>query len=476
MDLAINHSESEHGARFTFVAVGLSAVALAALLSPPDTLIYLGAALGAIALVLAGGFTARDRAWLGCFLVLEELLPYANILPFDPESRWFLRYPLLLALTLPAAPQAVRSGILWAGGFKALTIYYMWAAVSVLYSIAPATSAGRLVPAILLYAALAVLALEVKSREDLERLMGYFALGCGIMVAIDLIALVALPSELSWRREEDLERFSGLFGAPNVLGDVFQATCGAAFFCWRRTAGLRRAALILVVAGATLLAILADSRTPFITLLAGIGAYAVWKLRFRGVLLCAAAILAAVVGWNAVAETTRAYFNRDVTTLTGRLDAWQFEWHAIKEHPFLGYGYAVEGEIFRSRYFQNWEEFWNRGANTPLHNSLFSTAIGVGVPALLLWLFVTIRPFVDVFRRKEDPWHLKPFVLLVVLPILLNGITESLVAEPRYPRGILFVFCWAVAERRRMAAVAEDSTREQARRSAKGAIAAINAA
>ncbi|HTR63634.1 MAG TPA: hypothetical protein VMH37_18125, partial [Candidatus Binataceae bacterium] len=49
--------------------------------------------------------TVIDPRWLALALVLAETLPYTNLIPIDPHSRWFLRYPLLFAFCLPALPR-----------------------------------------------------------------------------------------------------------------------------------------------------------------------------------------------------------------------------------------------------------------------------------------------------------------------------------------------------------------------------------
>jgi hypothetical protein len=142
------------------------------------------------------------------------------------------------------------------------------------------------------------------------------------------------------------------------------------------------------------------------------------------------------------------YFSRDVTTLTGRTDAWQFAFKRLWERPLTGFGYAAEGKVLQNRYFPNWSDFWDVG--TQLHCGYLSRAVDLGIPALVLWLFLVLRPWIWVTRHKDDPWGLKPIALLVVVPIMVRWIAESELGDCRDASGIMLVITWAIAERLRL--------------------------
>ena len=79
--------------------------------------------------------------------------------------------------------------------------------------------------------------------------------------------------------------------------------------------------------------------------------------------------------------------------------------------------------------------------------------VGVGVPATLLWLFIILRPWASLFRHEDDPWGLKPLALLVIVPLLILNFTESGAGDCHYTTGVIFVLCWAIAERARLLAI-----------------------
>lgn len=446
---------------------GLLVPALAAVISlgvlyvisaPSPTRLALPAA-GVMLIVILGTtrLTLRHKSWLIGLLVLEEVLPYINLIPADPanpEARWMYRYPLLLILSLPMLPAVWRSGILLQGRFKHFALYYAWCGATILYSLVPATSAGRLLPAILLFCALSAVALEVKSAEDVQRLVGVFVWGCGVLLAMVSIGALVLPHDLNWTQDEAIERFSGILAGPNELGGIMVAAVGAGLIHWKSGGTAGKAVSAFVIVSSLVLAAMADSRSAFVAVAVGAVLYVVWRYRARGVMACLALALLARFAWISMPPRWQPYFSRDIRTLTGRTEAWAFEVSKIKQRPLLGYGYEVEGQIFKDRYFPNWELFWARGADTPLHNGYLSIAVGVGVPALLFWALVYLSPWVALFGRHEDPWKLKPIALLVVAPILIMGLDESWVDAVRYPRGILMMLCWMLAERERLQALA----------------------
>jgi len=448
-------------------ALMIGVAALIVLNSPSRTIALAPfALLGLLVVLWCARLATFDPRWLIFALALEETLPYMNLIPVDPESRWWLRYPLLLALCLPAIPAVWRSGWLRRGGFKALSFYFAWAALTIAWSLAPGVSAGRLVPDVLLFVALALVVESMQEPQDMENLFGRFLVGCGILLALIALTAVVFPVNI-FREGEDpaigvynwflddagILRFSGIFSATNELGSLAVATAGAGF-CYLCIAGVSRGrarlAVLGCIAASLVFAMMADSRSALFAIAVGLGSYSIWRYRARGLALCAVVIVAAALGFMILGGSQNAYFDRGAKTLTGRTEAWQFEIEKLQENPILGYGYGVEGAIFEDRYFPLWENFWNRGANTPLHNGYLSVAIGLGLPALLVWIIVFMRPWIAAFRRPHDPWNLKPLFFLVVVPMLLIGLDETGVAEPRYLKGLLLLACWMIAERQRI--------------------------
>ncbi len=428
-------------------------------------LLVVTATVGAILFVLGIRYSIRHLPWLIVALVLAETLPYLSAIPLDPNSRWFLRYPLLLPLCLPALWVAYCEGVLFEGRFKLMLLLFLWDAVTISYSSVPAISAGRLVPNFLLFSSVVLVASNVNDAEDVQKILGYFVGACGLLTVLTGVAWLGLPFNLTHAPDEQgLLRFTGLASDPNAVGSLSLATIGATLAHWRKMHGWKRIGAMVLISASLVFAAMADSRSETGMILFGFAAFAVWKWRLKAIIVCVVLIFAAVSFYSRLSAGTQAYFNRGVSTFTGRTDAWRFELQRLKEHPLRGFGYQSEGEIFQNRYFNDWQEAWNRGPNTPLHNDYMSVAIDTGLPALVFWLAIVSLPWLDLLRSPEDPWELKPLFFLFVLPMFILAFDESGLSEPRSVRGILFFLSWALAERYQIVrATNEKALRDSAR-------------
>jgi O-antigen ligase len=211
---------------------------------------------------------------------------------------------------------------------------------------------------------------------------------------------------------------------------------------------------------ALVLGAMADSRSPIIGIAIGGAVYLVWQYRVRGVIAVAALFAIFYTSAHAI-PGMRGYLDRgDVASFTGRQVAWDFAVQSVKESPIVGYGYEVEGQILNNHYFPGWDEVWNLGYKSSLHDGFVSRAVSIGIPALLFWLFFTLRPVVACFIPGRDPWKLRSIAAMAVLPVLILNFTESVV-DFRSFAGLLIAVGWSMLECERLYA------REQAAARAK---------
>lgn len=213
---------------------------------------------------------------------------------------------------------------------------------------------------------------------------------------------------------------------------------------------------MLIILSAVLL-VVADSRSPSVAMIISMGFIAVSHYRLRGLLGVATAAALAVFVVGQFSPQTLLYITRhDVSTLTGRTEVMHFSLHRLMESPLIGYGFGVEGQIFQNKYFPFWDDLWMSGPRIPIHNGYLSRAIGLGAPAAFLWLFLFLRPFVALFTGRADPYGLKkPVVILLVLPVLILYLSETLGGDCRFPAGVVSTLVWAVAEKQRLRLDAE---------------------
>jgi hypothetical protein len=137
-------------------------------------------------------------------LVLIEAVTASSFFANSDQSLGaFIQYPLGLLFVLPIFSSVWRSGILRMGGFRDWAIYLIWALISASYSLLPAVFLGRAIAAILPFCTLCAIAAEVRSGEDARRMMGILLADCGVVVAINYLALGALPANMSWQPDRN---------------------------------------------------------------------------------------------------------------------------------------------------------------------------------------------------------------------------------------------------------------------------------
>jgi O-antigen ligase len=444
------------------IAAAAGLLILVSLTYPIGGAIVALAIVAAVVLPWAIYYTSRHVSGLLIVLVLIEAIAASYFAAnSDQKIGAMVRYPLNLLFILPFIPSLWKSGILRQGGFRDYAIYLTWALVSVSYSILPAVSIARAFAAILPFLALCAIVVEVRSGDDARRAMGVLLAGCGIAVAANYLAILIQPAT-AWQPDTDsgMLRFTGFLTEPNEIGNLMLATLGAGVGYWPAAKGGKKYLAAAVMIGAVVQGVMADSRSPIVGFAIGCAVFLVLKYRAKGVI----GIVALYAIFYAIAHlvpSMHEYVDRgDVASFTGRQVAWDWGVRSVKESPLLGYGYEVEGQILSSQYFQGWDAVWSLGYQSSLHNGYLSRAVSLGIPALLFWLFFTIRPMVSCFLLNGDPWNLRWMAPLALLPMLILNTTESVV-DFRSFAGVMMAVVWTMLERERLFA------REQAAARAK---------
>jgi O-antigen ligase len=411
-------------------------------------------------------WTRMDRQWL--IVPLVVLAIFVNSLFLAGAPRAAFHYGMVILFCAPCVPVMWREKLYRRGGFELYSLYFLWALLTVAYSLAPEFSIARLMDASLVFCAISVIVFALKDPDDVNRLVERFILGCGCFVVVMAVSAVALPRSITWDLpdaytvNQQVERFRGLLSNPNDVGVLMLITVGPTLAIWNRFEPSRKKWLGAIALLAVAEAGIADSRTPFVALAVGIFCYVLWRYRLRGILLLAGAGVVAVAALPLLGHSIAEYTGRgDVTTLTGRTDMWAYVVQEIKSRPFFGYGYEVAGAIFQSKYFPLWYGPWDEGPQSSLHNGYLNHMIGVGIPATLFWLFIVLRPWWFALRRSEDPWNLKPLALLVVIPCLIHNMSEASIGDFLGSVGLLFGITWAIGERYRLLVQEQAETARQ---------------
>jgi O-antigen ligase len=292
--------------------------------------------------------------------------------------------------------------------------------------------------------------------------MGVLLAACGIAVGANYLAIL-IQASLAWQpdTETGMLRFVGFLTEPNEIGNLMLATVGAGVGYWPLARGGKKVLAAATIVGSLVQAVMADSRSPIVGLGIGLALYLVWKYKTRGVIGLVALYAIFYAAAHAIPGMHEYVDRGDVASFTGRQVAWDFGVRSIKESPLLGYGYEVEGQILTSPYFQGWDAVWGMGYQSSLHNGYLSRAVSLGLPALVFWIFLMLRPMVSCFLPGGDPWKLRPIVLLAILPVLILEFTESVV-DFRSFAGVMMGLTWALLERERFFARAQAAARAKA--------------
>ncbi len=466
IDLADRSSASQHQLALAGALGVIVLISFLAITFNPALGMIAGGLLGLAVLVWAVRYTTIHPAWVILPLGMIEVLTSAYFLTGSVRS--IFHYGMAAVFCLPLLPAAWRQRTFTRDGFGLYVCYFAWAAFTITYSLAPEFSASRLINATMMFAAVSLVVSQVERGRDVYALLSRLVLGFAIVWAMVAIAVLLLPRSVTWLvpdetmadSAENVVRFCGIFGGPNDVGELMLVTVGSAAVLWRHERGRRRLLLTMLIMVALGGAVMADSRTPCIAIAIAATAYCVW--RYRGRALVALLVLALLAGAAKFKLAEGEYLARgNVSTLTGRTEVWNYAIGRIQEHPFSGYGYDVAGAILKNRLFPVWWGPWDEGPHSSLHNGYIDRAVSTGVPSLILWLFIVLRPWYAVLRRKQDPWDLKPMVFWLVIPMLIHNMAEVSISDCTGMAGLTFILIWGMAERARV--LAREQERAQLR-------------
>ncbi len=187
-----------------------------------------------------------------------------------------------------------------------------------------------------------------------------------------------------------------------------------ALFIFEKSRHERRFAL-----GATMMATvclaLTFSRASLFALLSELGCF-VWFVR-RKALIVAAVLIGLLIGVVTTVVIHYGLFSvpgtdipirgGSTSSLMHRIDIWKHTLARVIEHPFVGIGYGKDN--FQRVFDQKVEEV--QSGHTPVlqagtHNTFLDVALGVGIPGLVLFIWLIQRIATQSFtrfRQSEEP-------------------------------------------------------------------------
>lgn len=129
--------------------------------------------------------------------------------------------------------------------------------------------------------------------------------------------------------------------------------------------------------------------------------------------------------WNVYQETG----NPSGHSLTQRIEYWKAALHLIASNPLLGAGTGDPTKAFHEEY-DRMHSMLGEKFRLRSHNQFLSTAVQLGIPALILFLITLIVPF--IMRRAIEPTLYISFIFIFLLSMLNEDTLETQVGVSFY--------------------------------------------
>ncbi len=371
-------------------------------------------------LIFSGGFFGP--------LIVEKAA--ADDLPFIKQI-YYLVYLAVLFLVL-SRPWAVANGML--RSFLLLLPVFL-ALASSYWSIAPADTFRRAIALMLT----TIFAIYLASRLDWAGLVELLATCFAVLAVMSFFLALLVPSK-GVMQEIFPGAWSGLWYEKNDLG-MNMAKCAHLSLCAMIFRPQRRWLWGIILLLATILVLLSTSKTSLMALflgLGGVGALYVFKRSpFIGIPMLYFGVIfggGLALGIEYAPKFMFGLIGKD-PTLTGRTDIWAALFAQIKDHPWLGHGYAVfwldeTGPAFWVRQRTQW-------LVPTAHNGWLETWLSIGLVGVLLFALSYISAIIaglrGVLHEKAAYWG-----LISTLVFLLFSLSESNILQQNNLGWIVF--------------------------------------
>lgn len=307
--------------------------------------------------------------------------------------------------------------------FKVLGLFILYALVSSSYSSDPRFTLVRSLELLAFLGFLLGLHTWIRKPDQADKVLLVSYAVLAVYIGLNALAWAVFP-ERAWSSYA-AHRLQGLGEQPNSLGELCMITYPFALWMLGRASSIPGRTLALSVIGTALVMnVLSGSRA---SLVGAVICFVLWPLFKKKKLLAAAVMMAVIVLGTLLILNRPASFERDqgegITGLTGREEFWRGSLVLIKEHPVMGYGYAVGGKVWEDARFRSGQVLWSGSARVPLHNGYLDTIIGLGIPGFALWMCFLVLLSVRAFLLPAG--DLKSCVLVILLQSLFINMFES---------------------------------------------------
>ena len=359
----------------------------------------------------------------GAVTVLAFTDSAGNLVPGGPRALQALTLPGYL-ITLALVARHPRQLLVALRRNPWVVVLLGLVVASVAWSISPSVSARRGFALIMSMLLAYLIAIRFTPRQFLVLVV----LLSGVCMGLSLFLAVVVPG---WAMMPDGETLRGVFNHKNVLGwNAAIATLAAGALAADRTAGMRRTAVLVLVASLACL-VLSGSATGLVTA-GSAGLFALFyallaRLRGAGrivlVLLAVQATALIMMTVEPLVGAVAQGTGKDVS-LTGRVPLWALVDEAILRRPLLGYGYQA---FWTDGSGAAWSIWTRIGWPAPhAHNGFRDAALSIGLVGAAVLVVVILRAIRDGAslhcRYPREHWL---WLNVVICVTLVMNMTES---------------------------------------------------
>jgi O-antigen ligase len=310
----------------------------------------------------------------------------------------------------------------------AFVLFGAWLLATVVLSFDPGTSIKRLSLTICVVAVTAALMLLPKSQQEL---MHWFTISALALLAICYLGILLAP-DLSVHLASDPQEPSlagnwrGAFGHKNQAAAIMVMVLFLGVYIIRSGLWISGAAIIALASLFLLYSAGKSSLTLcFAVLLLTSVTSVVRAFWLRAIILLTPLVLLNLLSVGTVMVEGLAGISKLLpfdSTFTGRTDIWAFALQSLQARLLTGYGFA---SFWGSSAIQNLPEGkeW-AGFAAHSHNGYLDTALGMGVPGLLLLILVLVILPLRNFQRADEGGNNGPLAMML-LRIWLFGLYLS---------------------------------------------------
>jgi len=310
----------------------------------------------------------------------------------------------------------------------AFVLFGAWLLITVVLSFDPATSVKRLSLTICVIAVTASMMLLPKSQHEL---MHWFAISALALLAICYLGILLAP-DLSIHLASDPQEpglagnWRGAFGHKNMAAAVMVMVLFLGVYVVSSGLWISGGA---IVALASLFLLYSAGKSSLtlcfaVLLLTSITGF-VRSFWLRAIILLTPLLLLNLLSIGAVMFEGLAGISKLLpfdSTFTGRTDIWAFALQSLHARLLTGYGFASFWGSSAIQHLPEGKEWAGFAAHS--HNGYLDTALGMGVPGLLLLILVLVILPLKNFQRATEGGNNGPLAM-ALLRIWLFGLYLS---------------------------------------------------